>query len=184
LSPITQAAKTAPREHTVSKMKLLIPVLLIFAGSLSSIAQSQPSPTRSGGKLDSKIRKEIAEMEKQLELAMEKRDGAALEKILADHYFDAYSDERALSRADTIARCKAGKLSFVNIERELEVSPNVEGITVEGLSKYNPPEVDDRTPDEQWIRVRRLWEKKDGRWVLASQVTGRADEDDKEGKGK
>jgi hypothetical protein len=171
------------RENTAPKMRLLISaVSLIFAGALSSVAQPPPSPINSGVKLDSKSRQEIAEMEKRLGLAMEKRDIAALDKILADHYFDAYSDERALSRSDTIARCKAGLLSFLAIERELQVSPNVEGITVEGLSKFNPTRVDDRTPDEQWISVRRLWTKKDGQWLLTSQVTRRTDEDDKRGK--
>ena len=122
-------------------------------------------------------------MEKKLETAIEQRDVPALEKILAEHYFDAYSDENALSRADTIARCKAGVLSFLTIEKELKVSPDVEGITVAGLSRYTPTRVDDRAPDEHWIRVRRLWAKKDGQWQLMSQVGRLTEEDDESGKG-
>jgi hypothetical protein len=167
----------------VPKMKLLISALaLMFAAWLPSVAQPQPSPTSSGVEVDSKTKGEIAEMEKQLGLAIEKRDTPALEKILADHYFDAYSDESALSRSDTIARCKAGVLSFLAIEKELQVSPNVEGVTVEGLARYHPTRVDDRTPEEQWISVRRLWAKKDGRWLLASQVTHLTKEDEKSDK--
>jgi len=78
-------------QNTVPKMRLLVSALsLTFAASLCSGAQPQPSPTSSGVKLDSKTRKEIAEMEKQLGIAMEKRDVPALEKILAEHYFDAF----------------------------------------------------------------------------------------------
>ena len=106
----------------IPQMRSLISALSpMFAASLSSIAQPQPGPSRSRVELDSKTREEIVEMEKQLGLALEKRDIAVLEKILDDHYFDAYSDERALSRLDTIARCKAGLLSFLAIERELQV---------------------------------------------------------------
>ena len=172
-------------QNTVRKMRLLVSALsLTFAASLSSGAEPQPSPTGSAAELDGKTKKEIAEMEKQVGLAMDKRDIAALDKILAEHYFDAYSDERALSRADTIARCKAGRISFLTIEKELQVSANVEGITVEGLARYSPTQVDDRTPEEQWLSVRRLWTKKDGRWLLASQVTRSTDEDEKSGKDK
>jgi hypothetical protein len=153
----------------------------MFAASLPLVAQ-QPSPTSSGGEVDRKTREEIAEMEKQLGLAIEKRDAPALEKILADHYFDAFSDENALSRANTIARCKAGVHRFLAIEKELKVSSNVEGFTVEGLARFSPAQVDDRTPEEQWISVRRLWTKKDGRWLLMSQV--RLREDDKSDKPK
>ena len=121
-------------------------------------------------------------MEEQLGLAIAKRDIPVLEKMLADHYFDAFSDENALSRANTIARCKAGLLSFLAIEKELHLSPNVEGIAVEGLARFHPTQVDDRTPEEHWISVRRLWTKKDGRWLLLSQVRRR--EDDKSDKHK
>jgi hypothetical protein len=169
----------------VPKMRLLISaVSLMLAASFPSVAQPQPSPTSSVAELDRKTKAEVAEMEKQLGVAMEKRDVPALEKILDDHYFDAFSDENALSRAHTIARCKAGLLSFLAIEKELQVRPNMEGITVEGLARLIPTRVDDRTPEEQWISVRRLWTKKDGRWLLASQVTGRTEEDEKNGKDK
>jgi hypothetical protein len=166
-------------------MRLLISAFsLILAASFPIAAQPQPSPTSSVAELDRKTKAEVAEMEKQLGVAMEKRDVPALEKILDDHYFDAFSDENALSRAHTIARCKAGLLSFLAIEKELQVSPNMEGITVEGLARYNPTEVDDHTPQEQWISVRRLWAKKDGRWLLMSQVRHREEDDDKSGKNK
>jgi hypothetical protein len=165
----------------VPKTRLLISaVSLIFAASFLSVAQPQPSPTSSVAELDSKTKAEVAEMEKQLGVAMEKQDVPALEKILADHYFDAFSDENALSRAHTIARCKAGLLSFLAIEKELQVRPNMEGVTVEGLARYSPTEVD----AEQWISVRRLWAKKDGRWLLMSQVRRREENDDKSGKNK
>jgi hypothetical protein len=169
----------------VPKTRLLISAFsLMLAASFPSVAQPQPSPTSSVVELDRKTKAEVAEMEKQLGAAMETRDVPALEKILADHYFDAFSDENALSRANTIARCKAGLLSFLAIEKELQVRPNMEGVTVEGLARYNPTRVDDRTPDEQWMSVRRLWTKKDGRWLLMSQVRLSTDEDDKSGKNK
>jgi len=166
-------------------MRLLISALsLILAASFASAARPEPSPTSSGTEVDSKVKKEVVAMEEQLGLAIAKRDIPVLEKMLADHYFDAFSDENALSRANTIARCKAGLLSFLAIEKELHLSPNVEGIVVEGLSRSRPTQSDDRAPEEQWIRIRRLWAKKDGRWLLMSQLRRRTDEEDKSGKDK
>jgi hypothetical protein len=152
-------------------MKLLVTaVSLMFATSLASMAQPKPSPTPSGAEFDSKA-KEVAEMEKQLALAMEKRNTAFLERVLAETYFDVYEgDKHAMSKSGTIARCKAGLLNFLVIEKQQQMSPDRDLVAVEGLSKARPTRVDDTTPEEQWVHVRRLWTKKDGKWLLTSQI--------------
>ena len=109
-------------------------------------------------------------MENQLSVAMESRDIAKLEKLLADDYFDAQEKvKKAMSKTGTIARCKAGVHNFLVVEKEQKLSRESDIITVEGLARFRPSRVDDTMPAEQWIRVRRLWTKKDGQWLLTGQ---------------
>ena len=153
-------------------MRLVIPALfLVFVASHPSLAQPQPSPTSAETKLDRKSKKEVAEVEKKLGLAMAKRDTAVLARILADSYFDTFEGTRkAMSKAGTIARCQAGVLDFPAIEQNQQLSRNLDTVTVEGQAKFTPTRVDDSTPENQWVEVRRLWTKKDGTWLLSSQV--------------
>ena len=110
-------------------------------------------------------------MENQLSVAMEARDIAKLEKLLADDYFDGQEGvKKALNKAGTIARSKAGLHNFLVIEKEQKLSRESDIVTVEGLARFRPSRVDDTKPAEQWIRVRRLWTKKDGQWLLTGQL--------------
>ena len=152
-------------------MKLLVTALsLMFVSALVSVAEPTPSPTPSKAEFDRKA-KDVAEMEKQLALAIEKQNTAFLESVLAENYFDVWEgDKRAVSKSGTIARCKAGVLRFLVIEKEQQIKPDWDLIAVEGVSKNQPTKVDDTAPEEQWVHVRRLWTTKDGKWLLTSQV--------------
>ena len=152
---------------------------LLVASSLISVAQPKPSPTPSKKEFDRKA-KEVSEMESQLALAIEKKDTAFLEKVLAETYYDAYEgDKRAASKLITIARCKAGILRNLTIQKERKIKPDNDLIAVEGLAKSRPAKVDDTTPEEEWVNVRRLWTKKDGKWLLTCQIKRREGDDGK-----
>ncbi len=136
----------------------------------SALAASEPTPTAAGTEFESTAR-EIAKMEDQLATAIGTKDTAFLEKVLAEKYFDVYEGEKqALSKADTIARCQAGLLKFLAPEKERRMSPEKDAVAVEGVAKLIPNRQDDTLPAEQWVHVRRLWTKKDGKWLLTSQV--------------
>ncbi len=142
-------------------------VCLSFATSLMA---SEPGGTRAGPEFDSRA-KEVADMETQLAVAIEKKDTSFLEKVLVEQYFDVYEGEKqALSKSDTIARCKAGLLKFLAPQKEQKMSPEKDSVTVEGVAKLIPNRQDDTIPAEQWVHVRRLWTKKDGKWLLTCQI--------------
>ena len=151
-------------------MRLVVSVLFFLCvASLPVLAQ--PGPALTATKLDPKSKEEVVAMEKQLGLAMEKRDTAALARILADSYFDTYEDaERAMSKAGAIARCQDGKHDFPVIEKDRKLSRHLDTVSVEGEAKFTPSRVDDLTPENQFMHVRRIWTKKDGAWLLSSQV--------------
>lgn len=142
---------------------------LTFCACLSGLAQPEPKGASSGLSLESKETKEVLEMEKKIRAAIEGQDTKTLEKILADAYFDTYEgSENAMSKSGTIARCKAGVLNFLVIEKEPQLTREPDGITVEGETVVRPIAVDDVTPERR-VRVRRLWTKRAGAWLLMSQ---------------
>jgi hypothetical protein len=109
-------------------------------------------------------------MEGKLHVAMEARDIAALEKMMAERYFNSYEGaKRAMSKPMTIASLKAGSHKFLAIEKEQQVRGELNAVIVEGMARFQPNQIDDTTPQEQWVRVRRMWEKKDGEWLLTGQ---------------
>jgi hypothetical protein len=152
-------------------MKLSVAAsLLIFGASLANAAEPEPKSTPPDAKFDARA-KEVAEMEKQLSLAIAKRNTAFLEKVLAESYFDVWEGEkRAMRKVDAIARCKAGLLHYLAIAREARTRPEESLVAVEGFAKVVPNRQDDTMPAEQWVYVRRLWTQKDGNWVLTRQI--------------
>jgi hypothetical protein len=152
-------------------MKLRTPAFaLLFACLLPGAAKAEPKSAPSKLKFK-KEAEEVAHMEKQLALAIDKKDTAVLEKVLAPEYFDVYEgDKRALSKLQSIARCKAGLLRYLAIEKDPDVRPQDDLIAVEGMAKLVPNRPDDSLPKEQWVHVRRLWKKTDGQWLLRSQI--------------
>src|SRR4051812_23588067 len=152
-------------------MKLLTPAfLLLLACSVPGTAKAAASSTPSKGQFQ-KDAKEVAEMERRLAVAIEKKDTAILEKILAAEYFDAYEgDKRAMSKREALARCQAGLLKYLAIKKEATTRPQDDLIAVEGMARLVPNRPDDAVPAEQWVHVRRLWKKTDGQWVLRAQL--------------
>ncbi len=157
--------------NRVYRVKLLITVsLLIFGASLQTQAQHSSKSDRGTDKFEATA-KQVGEMDKQFVSAIGNKDLALLEKILADDYFDTWQgDKRALSKKDAIASCKAGVLSSLSIEKERTIKSEGDLVAVEGVSKLVRREPDEKIPAVQMVHVRRLWAKKDGNWVLKSQI--------------
>ncbi|MFL6588646.1 MAG: nuclear transport factor 2 family protein [Chthoniobacterales bacterium] len=152
-------------------MKLSVAACCLFFG-VSLTGMAEPAPTSAPSKKDFDERaKEVTEAEKQLALAIGKKDTESLAKVLAEGYFDVYEgDKRAMSKLQAIARCKAGLLRYLAIEKEAKMTPKDDVVVVEGEAKLIPNVQDDTVPPMQWVHVKRLWTKKSGAWILTCQL--------------
>jgi hypothetical protein len=132
--------------------------------------------------VDAKTVKEIRAMEDQLRVAIEKCDEVLLGKLLADYFADSVEgSEKATSKAGTIARCKAGKLYFLALGDDKELSRSADVVTVQGVAPA--AEVKTKADDVETpraFRVRRLWAKKNGKWLLIVQERSPIEEKDRE----
>jgi hypothetical protein len=158
-------------------------------GALASLGFLAPmgiSAADQPAEVDAKTQKELQAMEDRFGQAIEKRDTAALSEILADYYADSYGDEeRAVPKRGVIARAKAGTLFFYRIETELRFSVSAKTYTVEGKAVPPPPAFSpDPVGEAKWVRVRRMWIKKDGRWLLIMQNIRESEEDEAKAKKK
>jgi len=148
--------------------------------ALGTLVSGGVSAADKAGEVDAKTREELQAAEKRFGIAIEKRDTAALSEILADYYADSYGDEeRAVPKRGVIARAKAGTLFFYRIETDLRFSVSAQTYTVEGKAVPPPPPF---SPDgagvANWVRVRRMWTKKDGSWILIMQNIRESDADE------
>jgi hypothetical protein len=145
----------------------------IFAWSfaVSSLAVTQKAnqkvaPRPSEVRVDKKIEREILKMEDQLRRALVKCDTVMLERILADYYADAYEgSERAIAKKGTIARCKDNTGIYYSIDEERDLSARVDIVVIEGISRVNSG-----NKEQEPLRVKRYWTKKEGRWRLIAQT--------------
>ena len=148
-------------------------VVLFFLLSLQAMAQTGARPpivSPSGPHIDKRVEREVNKAEDQLERAIRKRDVASLDLLLADYYADAYEgSERAVNKRGTLTKCKAGTLSYYKIEAEKQLSVRGDLIQVAGLARIEEKSGTD-TVMESDIRLKRLWTKKGGRWLLIAQT--------------
>ena len=132
--------------------------------------------------VDAKTQKEIRAMEEQLRIAIEKCDEVVLGQLLADYFADSVEgNEKATSKAGTIARCKAGKLYFLALGDDKELSRSADVVTVRGVA----PAIESKTKADdverpKAFRVRRLWTKKSGKWLLIVQERSPIEDDERE----
>lgn len=114
-------------------------------------------------------------MEADFGRAIERRDAASLNRLLADYYADGQEDsKRATAKEATLAHCKAGTLTYYQIQAERKFTVRSEIIEIQGISRQEQKLVTDNDV-EQFIRVRRMWTKKDGKWLLIAQTIGSVD---------
>lgn len=145
----------------------------------SAEAQKEAGSTKP---VDAKTQKEIRAMEDQLRVAIEKCDEGVLGQLLADYFADSIEgSEKATNKAGTIARCKAGKLFFLALGDEKELSRSAEIVTIRGVAAAieNKMRTDD-VERPKAFRVRRLWAKKSGKWLLILQERAPIEENERE----
>jgi len=154
-------------------MKLFNLILAFFLLSVQVMAQAGASssavPT-SKSSIDKRVAREANKAEDQLERAIRKRDVASLDLLLADYYADAYEgSERALGKKGVLAKCRAGTLDYYKIEDEKKLTVRGDIIQIEGVARMEEKSGTD-TEMERDVRLKRLWTKKGGRWLLIAQI--------------
>lgn len=155
---------------------------LVSLGMWASPAQGAADKS---GEIDPNTLKELKAAEQRFGQAIEKRDTAALSEMLADYYADSIGDEdRAVPKRAVIARAKEGTLMFYRVERDPHFSTSAATYTVEGEAKSFDRLVTDQPAKFKWVRVRRMWTKKDGRWLLILQNIRDVEEEKSETKEK
>ncbi len=156
-------------------MNLLVMFLILFfPPAISTRAQAfrdLPSTPRSKKiHVDRKLEREIRAAEGRLRRAIEKRDVAALDLLLADYYADAYEGrERAIGKRATLAKCKSGTLHSYEIEKGWKLTIRADLVQVEGVAKEAAKLATDREFATD-VHVTRLWTRKNGGWQLISQT--------------
>jgi hypothetical protein len=155
-------------------MKLFNVILVFFfLLSVQAMAQTGARPSAvstSKSRIDKRLEREINKAEDQLEQAIRKRDVTSLDLLLADYYADAYEgSERALGKRTTLAKCRTGTLDYYKIEDQKKLTVRGDIIQVEGVARREEKSGTD-TEIETDTRLKRLWTKKGGRWLLIAQI--------------
>lgn len=155
------------RPVTIIGLSLL---LVVFASTTRGAEAEDKTPNT---EFDPKSKAELLQMEERFGAAVEKRDTAALNEILADYFAGSYlGAKRAFNKRGAIAKANEGLLTFFRIEKEQKTNHSVDIFTVEGLAKEKQAEDSGKEQEEKWVHVRRLWTKKDDRWMLVAQILG------------
>jgi hypothetical protein len=145
-------------------------VILLVA---AAIRMSMPHVARAeeaSGEVDPKMRGELEMAEERLSQAIEKRDIAALTDMLADYFSAAFgNEEKAANKARVVAQAKAGRLIFYRMEKDVRLRVSATYYDLTGEAKAPPRAISDKPVKTVWVKVRRMWIKKDGRWLLILQ---------------
>ena len=132
-------------------------------------ASPKPSPTPET-KIDAKTEAELLQAEDRFVIAIQNRDAKALEEILHAYYADSFEGgERAVTKHGAITRASAGRLPAYRVEKERKLIRSGDSFTVEGMAKDAARKVSDERPNE-WVHVRRLWERQGDRWIATAQI--------------
>lgn len=167
------------------KLHLLLALVLLLAPASLVSAQKKPLPPTSETHPNKKIERELLKMESQLKEALEKCNTKSLDRLLADYYADSYEGgDRATGKKWTIEHCRDGVVPYYSIDEDRELSVRVDIVFIEGISKVRPDDKAgrDNKEREKEVRVKRLWTKKNGRWLLIAQTLEPMDEETEERK--
>jgi hypothetical protein len=149
-------------------------LLVLCVLSLPTFAQTNEHDSLRSPRvqIDKKVQRQILKMEADFGRAIERRDAASLDRLLADYYADGNEgSERATAKEATLAHCKAGTLPYYRIHAERKFIVRSDIIEIQGTSRAEQQLVTDNNA-EPLIRVRRMWAKKDGNWLLIVQTIG------------
>ena len=163
---------------------LLVSNALVFAQQpKDSQAAQGPKPTTSEKatatpkaastpetKINAETEAELVKADERFVNAIENRDAKTLDELLHPQFADSFEGgESAVSRRGFIRRLNEGRLPAYRVEKERALIRSGDSFTVEGLAK-------DMSRDgwesraEEWVHVRRLWEKQGDRWITTAQI--------------
>ena len=108
--------------------------------------------------------------------AIENRDAKELEELLHPQFADAIKGrESAITKRGFIPRVSNGSVPAYRVEKERKLTRNGNLFTVEGLARDMSHDGWESRPEE-WVHVRRLWEKQSTRWLATAQIITPAEE--------
>jgi hypothetical protein len=120
---------------------------------------------------------EVSKSERKLGVAIRSKDVVSLERLLADYFAASYEgSEKATGKVAVVELCRAGMLPYYQILAEPKLEARAELVEVAGLARSSLRAGTDRE-DKRVFRVKRLWTKQDGRWLLVSQTLTPVDAD-------
>jgi hypothetical protein len=147
--------------------------------SQTPTASPKALPTRPT-EIDAKLEAELLQAEDRFVIAIQNHDAKALEELLQAYYADSFDgEERAINKRGVIARANARRLPAYRVEKERTLIRSGDTFTVEGLARDTAREVSDERPNE-WVHVRRIWERRGDRWIATAQIIKPAEEPEAE----
>jgi hypothetical protein len=133
----------------------------------SAAPRTLPTPET---KIDEKTEAELLQAEDRFVIGIENRDAKVLEELLHPHFADAIQGgESALTKRAFIAKVSRGGAAAYRVEKERKLTRSGNLFTVEGFARDMFRDGWESRPEE-WVRVRRLWEKQDNRWITTAQM--------------
>jgi hypothetical protein len=155
--------------------------------SASKPPKTTPTPT---SKLDPKTEAELLQAEDRFINAIRNADRKELGELLHDKYADSFGQHAgsAIVKRGVLDRLGTPAVPAYRVVKDRKLTVSVDLYTVEGLAKAERQGTGDDQPKDEWFKVRRLWTKTDGRWVITAQMivpveeSGEKEEKDKEKK--
>jgi hypothetical protein len=173
-----------PSRFSLTFLCLIVSNALVFAepGKNSKSAEN-PKPTATQKpaasakisptpetKIDEKTEAELLQAEDRFVIGIENRDAKVLEELLHPHFADSIEGgESALTKRAFIAKVSRGGAAAYRIEKERKLTRSGTLFTVEGFARDMFRDGWESRPPE-WVRVRRLWEREDNRWITTAQM--------------
>jgi hypothetical protein len=140
-------------------------------------ASPAPSPTPETT-IDALTEAELLLVEDRFVNAIENSDAKELEELLHPQFADAIKGrESAITKRGFIARVSNGSVATYRVEKERKLTRSGNLFTVEGLARDMSHDGWESRPEE-WVHVRRLWEKQSTRWLATAQIINPAQERD------
>lgn len=143
--------------------------------SASKPPKATPTPS---AKLDAKTEGELLQAEDRFINAIRNGDAKALGELLHDKYASALGafPGVATTKRGTLDRLGTAEVAAYRIVKERKLTVSVDLYTVEGLAKAERPLTGDEQSKDEWFKVRRLWIKTDGGWLITAQMVVPLDE--------
>jgi hypothetical protein len=153
--------------HNSPLLLMLVPVLCLLA-SATEIRQKSPSPQASTrGSQNQETIREILDLERQSKDAAVQRDPAFAQRTLADDYLGITPLGQVITKADTVAARKSGRLRYDSIDVS-DLVVRVYGNTAVVTARATVRGIDLGEEFNGSYRFTRVWIRRNGHWQAAS----------------